>query len=492
MRANGAEVAADNHERLLHFQSLFELAPDAYLVTDRHGNIQEVNYTAAVLLRTSKEFLLKRPLPFLAVQEDRWEIYSRLGELNRKAEYGRQWDVRLNIPREEPIEVAVTVTPETDSGGEITGWRWLLRDISDYKRAERVIRAERAFADTLIETAPIIILIVDSQGRILRSNSHLSTVSGHRPGQSVGKDWSTLLVAEEDRDAARDTFQNLLEGNGKSGSIHTLVTRDGHRKEIAWTGRPLPYGNDGAAIILVGQDVTELREAQRQALQAERLAAIGQMVSGLAHESRNALQRSQSCLELMQWKAAGKPEFLELIKRMQRAQDDLLRLYNGVRAYAAPLTLAYQTCDLRAVWQEAWNDVASVQPPHAVALREDVGGFKLDCAGDYYRLVQVFRNVFENAVAVTPETGHIDIQVNETQISRVPAVRIAIVDQGPGLTTEQREHLFQPFYTTKTHGTGLGLAISKRIVEAHGGQIGASDRSGPGTEIVLVLPRRKP
>src|SRR4029077_2783817 len=99
------------------------------------------------------------------------------------------------------------------------------------------------------------------------------------------------------------------------------VCRDGTHRWIAWNVRHLLHYEDGPAILKVGQDITYLKQAQEQALQAERLAAIGQMVAGLAHESRNALQRSQACLEMLALEVKKQPKALELIGRLRDAQD---------------------------------------------------------------------------------------------------------------------------------------------------------------------------
>src|SRR5205807_769541 len=97
-------------------------------------------------------------------------------------------------------------------------------------------------------------------------------------------------------------------------------------------------------------DVTDLQVAQQRAVQTERLAAIGQMAAGLAHESRNCLQRSQACLTILGLRLADRPEALKLLGRAQKAQDDLHRLYEEVREYAAPLRLEMQRCQLADVW----------------------------------------------------------------------------------------------------------------------------------------------
>jgi signal transduction histidine kinase len=101
----------------------------------------------------------------------------------------------------------------------------------------------------------------------------------------------------------------------------------------------------------------------------------------------------------------------------------------------------------------------------------------------------VFRNLFENSLAAAAGAVRIDVRCAEATLHGQPALRVAVRDDGPGLTPEQRRRAFEPFYTTKAKGTGLGLAIVRRLVEAHGGRIDLGDAEGPGAELVLVLPR---
>jgi signal transduction histidine kinase len=121
-------------------------------------------------------------------------------------------------------------------------------------------------------------------------------------------------------------------------------------------------------------------------------------------------------------------------------------------------------------------------------LEEDLGGLELTCVGDRFRLQQVFWNILDNALAACPDPVRVTIRCAEARLESEPAVRVAVRDSGPGLTAEQQQKLFEPFYTTKTKGTGLGMAVARRIVEAHGGEIAVGDAGPPGAEIVLTLP----
>jgi len=242
-----------------------------------------------------------------------------------------------------------------------------------------------------------------------------------------------------------------------------------------------------AAFVAFILDMTERRSAEERARQTERLAAIGQMVAGLAHESRNALQRSQSCLELLALELEGQPEVLDLVARIQKAQDHLHHLYEEVRGYAAPIKLHLQTCDLRDIWRETWSHLEVMRQNKVIRLRE-LAHVDRSCLVDRHAVSQVFRNIFENAIVACPEPGEIVVHCAASVLNGAPALRVSIRDNGPGLDEEQARRIFEPFFTTKTQGTGLGMAIASRIVDSHGGQIEVG-HPPTGAEIIVTLPK---
>jgi signal transduction histidine kinase len=236
----------------------------------------------------------------------------------------------------------------------------------------------------------------------------------------------------------------------------------------------------------------ELQQAQEKLLQAERLAAIGQMMTGLAHESGNALARSRACLEMLQWEVEDRPEALALIARIQKAQDHLQQLYEEVRNYAAPLKLEREPWDLAGVWRQAWTNLALLRQGRDATLHEETAGVDLLCPIDPFRLEQVFRNVFENSLAACPDPVRIAVRCAAADLDGHAAVCVSVQDNGLGLTAEQQQRIFDPFFTTKTKGTGLGMAIAKRIVETHGGRIAVGPAAGGGAEVLITLPREFP
>src|SRR5262249_38386577 len=153
----------------------------------------------------------------------------------------------------------------------------------------------------------------------VRFNQFFEEVAGYRLAEVQGKDWFDLFVPARDRRAVRELFERALGGEPTRGYVNALLTREGTEREVSWWDKTLKDPQGGTiGLLAVGHDVSELKRAQERVLQSERLAAIGQMVTGLAHESGNALARSQSCLEMLAWEVEDRPEALRLIERIQK------------------------------------------------------------------------------------------------------------------------------------------------------------------------------
>src|SRR5262249_49355672 len=157
-----------------------------------------------------------------------------------------------------------------------------------------------------------------------------------------------------------------------------------------------------------------------------------------------------------------RPEAMELIGRMQKAQDHLRQLYEDVRGYAAPLKLEREVWDVSAVSRQAWDNLAVQRQGRQIVFKTNTDSADLECCVDQSRLEQVFRNIFENALAACTDPVEIEVSCRDEMLAGRPALRIAVRDNGPGLKPEVRQRIFDPFFTTKTKGTGLGMAIAKR------------------------------
>ncbi len=221
--------------------------------------------------------------------------------------------------------------------------------------------------------------------------------------------------------------------------------------------------------------------------QSERLAAIGQMVTGLAHESRNVLQRSHACLEALLQDIEDRPEALKQAHRIQNALDRLHILYEEVRNYAAPINLDRETVDLVRLAATAWHNLETRWRDYGTTLA-------MNCAhpadalilADRHRLDQVLTNLLQNAIDACGQGGAICCTIDRS--SDNARCQVTIEDNGPGIASEKLARVFEPFFTTKTKGTGLGLAITKRIIEAHQGTIQLGRSELGGARIIVSLP----
>lgn len=361
-----------------------------------------------------------------------------------------------------------------------------LQHIARRRTIERELAKEHSFAEMVLRTAEAVVLVLDCQGRITRFNSFLADLTGHTLAEVQDKDWFDTFIPPAERASVRQIFKQTLAEEGSRGILNSIMTKQGDLREIRWSNSAI-RDDDGivTGVLAVGLDVTELNEAERKSRRSDRLATIGQTMAGMAHESRNALQRIFNSVELLEDEVDENPEAMRLIRKISRAGDDLLDLLEEVRSYAAPIKLDLEQVAIDKIWRSAWE---SLHPKSASGrlIEASNDSHAPELLFDKRRGVQVFRNLFENAfdacgdetvlqIAATVEDNHLVIR---------------LTDNGPGMSKEVREHVFDAFFTTKPTGTGLGMAIVHRIIEEHGGTIRVTDAQ-PGTQFEISLPYAK-
>lgn len=361
---------------------------------------------------------------------------------------------------------------------------------AEHVRKEKLAEHERSEMKfrMLVEAATCLVVIVDQQHRIVYCSPYGQELTGYRVVDLVGSDFLDVLVAPSARVEVESEINATFAGEPARGCEHPILCRDGRQRWLVWNARRLDDFQNAPAVLAVGHDFTERREAHERMLRAERLAGIGQMITGLAHESRNALQRIQSCSEMLELEVEGNDEALRLLHRLQKAQDDLRRLLDEVRGFAAPIQLERSLCDASGAWREAWHMLDTVRRGRDAVLEESTDSADLKVFADRFRLVQLFRNLLENSLAACSDPVKVSVGCREVTHNQAAALEISVRDNGPGLSPDARQNVFEPFFTTKTKGTGLGMAIARQIVDAHGGSIrlGVADQ---GAEFLITLPR---
>lgn len=351
---------------------------------------------------------------------------------------------------------------------------------------------EVARSRAVLKTAVDAIITINNQCRICSFNPATERMFGFEAQELAGSNINVLMP--EPYRSGHDKYVADYVGTGKPSIIGAGRRVTGRRKD----GSEFPIHLAVSEFTVHGEqyftgiirDLTELERVQGQLLQAERLAAIGQMVTGLAHESRNALQRAQACLDMLSLDLQDQKEQLELARRATTALQDLHRLYEEVRGYAAPIHLEFRECNLAAVWHKEWDNLSAARKGKVIELIDAADSQPLICEVDVHRIEQVMRNILENAIYACGSHGRIMVRCRESQCGAEPAAMITIDDNGAGMTPEVAKQVFEPFFTTKQKGTGLGMAIVHRIVTAHRGSIAARPLESGGSRIVLLIPRR--
>lgn len=476
-----SEAAWQNKQRLRH---LVEHLPAGAVYVE--GQQLHLNGAAEVITGYSRGELTTLDEWFRALYGDRRQQVIELYESDKRGgfPYATTVPIRCKDGRERFVEF----TGYQSDGGEI----WLLHDVTELRRVADELRSERDFAESLFETAHAIVLVLDPQGHIVRFNPFMEALSGYELEEVRGKDWFETFLPERDRARIREVFHSAVADVAIRGNVNPILTKQRAEREVVWWAKTLKDAHGVVVGVLsIGHDTTELREAQQKLVQTERLAAIGEAMTGLAHESRNALQRIQACSEMLALEVGDRPSALDLVGRIQKAQRHLHLLYEEVRGYAAPVNLRCQPCDVAHVWRDTWSEVQQSCTSGDVRFRDEVRADSV-CRIDPHAVGQVLRNIFENSLAAVPNPGEVLVHCTADTLDGQSALRLTVRDNGPGLSGEQRQRIFDPFYTTKTQGTGLGMAIARRIVEAHGGRIGVGEAAGAGTEIVVTLPRGMP
>jgi PAS domain S-box-containing protein len=331
-------------------------------------------------------------------------------------------------------------------------------------------------------------LLLSLEGDVLYCNRRCAELL-RCPLEEIGGQSFSLHVPESERAGYYALLEQARDGEGRV-ELH-LSDNKGVWHPVLMSMRAMQL-HGMTVLSAVVTDIAERLRLEEALRQSARLAAIGQVMAGLSHESRNALQRGLAASEMLLRRVGDQPKIMSLLQEVRKAQEDLQRVYEGVQSYAAPIRLDIKEQDVAACWRAAWHDLAQRRALKHASLTEVTDGADTRCAVDAFWLKNVFRNLFENSLAACPAPVTVSVTCESDSVDGMPAVGIHVVDNGPGVSQEEATAIFQPFYTTKTKGTGLGLPIVRRIVEAHGGTIDVAHSEGPGLELLLRLPKTAP
>jgi two-component system NtrC family sensor kinase len=352
---------------------------------------------------------------------------------------------------------------------------------------ETLRQAEWRFR-TLFRAAPDAVFTVLQSGRIREANDAVREVSGTDPLQVVGRQ-VTDLVVESDREKLSAALDATF--SGTPTRIEVAFSRENRagptKRIVALAMSRLPEA-DPPSVLLVGRDMTSEREMRMRLMESDRLAAVGELVAGVAHEVNNPLSSISAFAQLLLRDGGLTPaqrESIEVIKaetvRASHVVKDLLAFARRSEAQREPLDLngvLARTLRLRG-YQLSSNKI-ELETDFAVELPAVVG--------DARQIQQVCLNLVTNAVQAMAPVGGGTLYIATRRDG--PNVVLEMRDTGTGIPEAARAHIFEPFFTTKGEGegTGLGLSVSYGIVTAHGGTIEVASTSATGTTFTVKLP----
>jgi PAS domain S-box-containing protein len=374
-----------------------------------------------------------------------------------------------------------------DAGGKIFRYQGTLVDVTERREMEKALRRQEEFHRYLLESFPDLILVIDLDGRYGFVSSRIHDLRGYKPEDLLGK------KVEEEQDYSPELFalyRDLITGRKMFGSCdYRARHRDGSWRTMRASASPLfDAENKLSGVIVSVRDITVEKKLEQQIIQSERLAAMGQMIGGFAHELNNPLTSILGMSELLQEGEAPESVRKQMVILQQQARR-AAEIVQNLMYFSRPPAPGKSPIDLDELVQRTLH-------LHAYSLRKSnitVDFLKANSlppvSGDAHQLMQVFLNLIlnsEQAMREVRDRGTLRIRINKDEQS----VSVIFQDDGPGISPEILPNIFDPFYTTKRpgRGTGLGLSICKAILREHRGNVEAASGAGGGAVFTVTLP----
>jgi two-component system, NtrC family, sensor kinase len=476
-------------ERL--YRELFDNLQEGAYFSTPDGRFTEVNNAMVRMLGYScREELLdvETPSRFYvspSQKENPGQERSRFGVLKTQEVILRRKDGSL-------LHALETGFAVHDHAGQVAQFRGVILDISEIKRVQAQLKRERDFNTQILNNTQSMILVVDTAGLVSYANRKCYEVGARGSGELVGNRLEEI-IATSHRRVLKNAFENTLEGHQINNLELPLVRGGELLGKFSANLSPMRDENGNVnSIVAVMTDVTDMATLQAKLVQTEKMAAVGQMVSGVAHEVNNPLTAILGFADLL-LENSDVPESVrqELQVIMQEAQRTK-EIIQNLLSFARQNPVRRSKVQINQILRRTITLRAYDFTNRGIALLEHFDEALPEVEGDAHQLQQVFLNILNNAYDAVCESaceGQVMVETAHT----VGNVEVRFRDNGPGI--KHIERIFDPFFTTKDvgKGTGLGLSICYGIMREHGGEISCFNNiNGPGATFLLRVPIERP
>jgi PAS domain S-box-containing protein len=485
-----ARDISSQREAESRFTQLFETLHEGVYFSTPEGKILDVNPALVHMLGyQSKEELLAQPAERL--YNDSFEREAMLAEVQRNG-FVRDLEILLRRKDGALIHLLDSCVAIRDVSGGIARLQGSLVDVTERRQMERQLREEQEFVRRLVACFPDVIVVLDTQGRYTFVSPRIQELLGYTPEEFVGGSLDER-PHPEDRQNVLKFFHELVSGATVIGTVEYRTRhKDGRWRTFRANAGPLTDAEGKViGVVASARDVTESKRLEEQLLQSEKLAAIGQMVSGVAHELNNPLTAIIGVSELLRERVAddSSRRQVELIQKQARKAAGLVE---GLLTFSRPSHPRRQPVELLDLVRRAMELHRGTLEKHSIAIELTTTADLPSVEADPNQLVQVLVNLLANseqAIASVRARGKIQIRVTMTD----KMAEVLIDDDGPGIPAEIRPKIFDPFFTTRRAGggSGLGLTICHVIVKEHGGSIEALSAPSGGARFRILLPAAK-
>lgn len=327
---------------------------------------------------------------------------------------------------------------------------------------------------------------VDAARRVVMFNQRAAALCGFAaPGDVLGRPVSTLPAP-----LAEAVEQMFHDGKPPFTRSLKLTPPGGASPQLHLTVAAT-YADDGsvAGVTLVLNDLTSVRGFEQTLHHLDRLASIGTLSAGMAHEIKNAMVAVKTFLDLLIQKSPD----AQLAQVVSREMHRINAIVSQMLRFAGPARPAFATLRVHDLLEQSLGLVQHHLEGRKVTVHRALGATPDAVRGDSYQLEQVFLNLFFNALDAMGPNGRLTvltetIPADRSELPGTPALRVSVRDSGVGIPMENMGRLFEPFFTTKPNGTGLGLPITRRIVQEHRGAITVDSQPGEGATFHVTLP----